>query len=188
VLSKQSDVPAVLSYFGLTSTVDVSIEPANQSPNFLTRRSLERLDTVLDHARPLWVIVHGLVCISTPDKSVLMFLADPGDTIPAMAATMAAYLRKIPVVHLDAGRRAYQLYAPFPGEMNRRVISSMTTLHLAPTTQAAANLIREGVARERVEVIGSTVADAMRWAVTLPKTPAAQNFMDKLDSVCLLAC
>jgi len=67
-----------------------------------------------------------------------------GDTTTAMAAAMSSFFRRIPVVHIDAGLRTYNLYSPFPEEMNRRVISAMATLHMAPTLRAADNLSREG--------------------------------------------
>lgn len=61
-----------------------------------------------------------------------------------MATTMAAYLRKIPVAHVEAGLRTYALFEPFPGEIDRRIVSAMATLHFSPTQHAAANLMHEG--------------------------------------------
>jgi UDP-N-acetylglucosamine 2-epimerase (non-hydrolysing) len=84
-----------------------------------------------------------------------------GDTSTALAAALAAFWRRIPVVHLEAGLRSYDLTAPFPEEANRRLIDQLAALHLAPTPRAAANLTREGVPDESVLVIGNTVVDAV---------------------------
>jgi len=88
-----------------------------------------------------------------------------GDTTSTLAGAMAGFLRRIPVVHVEAGLRTYDLGRPFPEEGNRRVAAQVTALHLAPTATAAGNLLREGVPGERVLVTGNTVVDALRTAV-----------------------
>jgi UDP-N-acetylglucosamine 2-epimerase (non-hydrolysing) len=82
-----------------------------------------------------------------------------------MAASLAAFYRRIPFVHVEAGLRTGNLWAPWPEELNRRVASLTTSLHCAPTRRAADNLLAEGVAAATVHVTGNTVIDALLWTV-----------------------
>jgi UDP-N-acetylglucosamine 2-epimerase (non-hydrolysing) len=84
-----------------------------------------------------------------------------GDTTTALVAAMVAFMQRIPVVHLEAGLRSHNLAAPFPEEANRKMISQIAALHLAPTTGARDNLCMEGLAGPNVFVIGNTVVDAV---------------------------
>lgn len=84
-----------------------------------------------------------------------------GDTASTLAGALVAYWRRIPLVHLEAGLRTGDLHAPFPEEGNRRLVSALATLHLAPTPEAAANLHREGIDSAIVRVIGNTSVDAV---------------------------
>lgn len=84
-----------------------------------------------------------------------------GDTTTTLAGALAAFWRRIPVVHLEAGLRTGDLGAPFPEEGNRRLVAQLTGLHLAPTTQSAANLLGEGIPADRVLLTGNTVVDAV---------------------------
>jgi UDP-N-acetylglucosamine 2-epimerase (non-hydrolysing) len=84
-----------------------------------------------------------------------------GDTATASVATLAAFLQQVPVFHVEAGLRTYNLDAPWPEEGNRRVISAIATYHFAPTASCRANLLREGVAHERAFVTGNTIVDAL---------------------------
>ena len=85
-----------------------------------------------------------------------------GDTTSGMAAGMSAFYLKIPVVHVEAGLRTDDLYAPFPEEMNRRVLRTLSSYHFAPTSWAAAQLIAEGADKKTVFCVGNTVVDALR--------------------------
>jgi UDP-N-acetylglucosamine 2-epimerase (non-hydrolysing) len=84
-----------------------------------------------------------------------------GDTTTALAAAMVAFWAKAPIVHLEAGLRSHDLSAPFPEEGNRRLLSQIAALHLAPTADARANLEREGIAEQDIVVTGNTVVDAV---------------------------
>lgn len=84
-----------------------------------------------------------------------------GDTTTVLAAAMVAFWSKTPVVHLEAGLRSHDLSAPFPEEANRKMVGQIARLHLAPTADAQANLVSEGVAKEDVVVTGNTVVDAV---------------------------
>jgi UDP-N-acetylglucosamine 2-epimerase (non-hydrolysing) len=83
-----------------------------------------------------------------------------GDTTTTLAGAMAAFWRRLPVVHLEAGLRSGDLAGPFPEEGNRRMVAQISALHLAPTQRAADNLLAEGTDPAKVIVIGNTVVDA----------------------------
>ena len=119
------------------------MEPG-QSLDRLTARLLTGLGEVMDTERPAMVVVQG-------------------DTATAMAGALAAYYRKIPVAHVEAGLRSGDIYHPWPEEVNRRMIAPIAALHFAPTRTAADALLAEGIAAERVHVTGNSVIDALHW-------------------------
>jgi UDP-N-acetylglucosamine 2-epimerase len=86
-----------------------------------------------------------------------------GDTATAMAGALAAYYRKIPVDHVEAGLRSGNIYHPWPEEVNRKVIGAIASLHFAPTETSAEALKRENVDPARIHVTGNTVIDALHW-------------------------
>ena len=90
-----------------------------------------------------------------------------GDTSSSMAAALAAFNLRIPVVHVEAGLRTNDTLHPFPEEMNRQLIGCLAAFHLAPTSEAAQNLIREHIPTEQIFVTGNTGIDALRWAAGL---------------------
>lgn len=113
-----------------------------QSLNSLVSRLLARLDEVLAAEAPDIVLVQG-------------------DTASAFAAAMAAFHRRIPVGHIEAGLRSGRRDSPFPEELNRRLVTSLSTLHFAPTARNAATLRAEGVALDRIILSGNPVVDAV---------------------------
>nr|WP_323183386.1 UDP-N-acetylglucosamine 2-epimerase (non-hydrolyzing) [Streptomyces sp. NBC_00091] len=136
----------VHALFGIRADHDLDILTHSQSLADITVRILDGLCPLLRHERPEAVLVQG-------------------DTTTAFAAALAAFYSRIPVVHLEAGLRTDDRYAPFPEEMNRRLATQLASLHLAPTSQARDNLLRDGIAPSSVVVTGNTVIDALRWAV-----------------------
>jgi UDP-N-acetylglucosamine 2-epimerase (non-hydrolysing) len=88
-----------------------------------------------------------------------------GDTTTTLAAALSGFYHRVPVVHVEAGLRTFDRYAPFPEEMNRRLTTSLTSLHLPPTPTARRHLLDEGVHADDVVVTGNTVIDALLWAV-----------------------
>lgn len=134
-----------LSLFDIRPDVDLKIMEPGQTLSGVASRVLDRLDPVLEEMRPDWVIVQG-------------------DTTTTLSAAMAAFHRRIAVAHVEAGLRTWDLDAPYPEEMNRQLTSRLTSLHLAPTDGAAANLRREGVPDSRILVTGNTVIDALLHA------------------------
>lgn len=132
----------VLDIAGISPDHDLDLMQPDQTLDGLTAVLLTRLGTVMDQERPARVMVQG-------------------DTATAMAGALAAYYRKIPVDHVEAGLRSGNIYQPWPEEVNRKIIGSIASLHFAPTETAAAQLLAEQVDPARVHVTGNTVIDAL---------------------------
>ena len=132
----------VLEVFGIVPDVDLDIMRPDQSLPELTARLLGRLDAVLAAEAPDAVLVQG-------------------DTTTVMTAALAAFYRRIPFGHVEAGLRTGDLANPFPEEMNRVVAGRLARWHFAPTARARANLLAEGLRGEDVHVTGNTVIDAL---------------------------
>jgi UDP-N-acetylglucosamine 2-epimerase (non-hydrolysing) len=123
---------------------DLDLMRSDQSLDALTAGLLTGLGRVMDEERPDRVVVQG-------------------DTATAMTAAIAAYYRKIPVAHVEAGLRSGDIHHPWPEEVNRKVIGAIAALHFAPTATAAEALRRENVAAGTIHVTGNTVIDALHW-------------------------
>ena len=115
---------------------------AGQSLNALGSRLLERLDPVLEAEKPDLVIVQG-------------------DTSSAVMGSLAAFNRRIPVGHLEAGLRSGNPLSPFPEEMNRRLVGQIAAYHFAATERNRRTLLDEGVAADSIHLVGNTVVDAL---------------------------
>jgi len=147
-------VGRLVEYFDLRPDCDFQLMKAGQSPGEFMARCLERTTEALARFAPDAVVVQG-------------------DTTTAAAAATAAFLRRLPVVHVEAGLRTGNLAAPFPEEFNRRVVSLATTLHCAPTLPAAENLRREGIDPAAIFITGNTVIDALLWTAHGERVAAA---------------
>jgi UDP-N-acetylglucosamine 2-epimerase (non-hydrolysing) len=134
----------VLEIAGIVPDYDLDVMEPDQSLDALTARLLTGLGGVMDEAKPARVMVQG-------------------DTATAMCGALAAYYRKLPVDHVEAGLRSGNIYHPWPEEINRKIIGTMASLHFAPTGVSAASLIAENVDPARVHVTGNTVIDALHW-------------------------
>ena len=134
----------VLEIAGITPDHDLDLMKPDQSLDALTAALLTGLGGVMDSEKPDRVIVQG-------------------DTATAMCGALAAYYRKVPVDHVEAGLRSGNIYHPWPEEVNRKIIGSIASLHFAPTDVSAAALIAENVDPARVHVTGNTVIDALHW-------------------------
>ncbi len=134
----------VLEIAGLTPDHDLDLMKPDQSLDALTAALLTGLGAVMDAEQPDRVIVQG-------------------DTATAMCGALAAYYRKIPVDHVEAGLRSGNIYHPWPEEVNRKIIGTVASLHFAPTEVSAAALKAENVDPVRVHVTGNTVIDALHW-------------------------
>jgi UDP-N-acetylglucosamine 2-epimerase (non-hydrolysing) len=136
----------VLHLVGLEPDYDLQIMRSAPTLTDTTCDVLQGLGDVLERAQPDRVLVQG-------------------DTTTTLAATLAAFYRKIPVAHVEAGLRTHNLFSPWPEEANRRIVSSLADLHFAPTSGARSNLLAEGVPSHRIHVTGNTVIDALREIV-----------------------
>ena len=133
----------VLAIAGLSPDIDLDLMEPGQTLDRLTSRLLAGIGEVLDREQPDRVIVQG-------------------DTTTAMTGALAAYYRKIPVAHVEAGLRSSNIYHPWPEEVNRRIVAPIADLHFAPTATAAEALARENIL-SGVHVTGNTVIDALHW-------------------------
>lgn len=134
----------VLEIAGIVPNHDLDLMRPDQSLDDLTAALLSGLGRVMDADRPDWVVVQG-------------------DTATAMAGALAAYYRKIPVAHVEAGLRSGDIHHPWPEEVNRKIIGTIAALHCAPTETAADALRRENVDPATIHVTGNTVIDALQW-------------------------
>lgn len=145
-------VEPFLKIFGIKPDHDLRVMQPDQPLDELTGRVLAGLKKVLEAEKPDWLLVQG-------------------DTTSAMAAALAAFYQRIKIGHVEAGLRTDDKYNPFPEEINRRLISHLADLHFAPTELARKNLLREGIAPEKIFVTGNTVVDALK--MILKKTGRA---------------
>ena len=132
----------VTDYFEIEPDFDLKVMSPGQTLAQLTAKCLLALDEAIATARPDCVVAQG-------------------DTTSVLAASLAAFYRRVPFVHVEAGLRTRNLSAPWPEEFNRRVAGVSTALHCAPTPRAAENLRLEGVPAHQIHVTGNTVIDAL---------------------------
>lgn len=137
-------VDGLLPLFGIAPDADLKLMQPGQSLNALASRATAALDEWFEAEQPALVLVQG-------------------DTTTAFAAAFAAYCRRIPVAHVEAGLRTGDLYAPWPEEGNRKLIAQVAALHFAPTESARASLERENITAG-VHVVGNTGIDALLFA------------------------
>lgn len=132
----------VLEIAGIVPDIDLDLMEPGQSLDRLTARLLTGLGEVMDRVRPSRVIVQG-------------------DTATAMVGALAAYYRRVPVAHVEAGLRSGDIWQPFPEEVNRRIVAPIADMHFAPTETAAEALRRENIDPATIHVTGNTVVDAL---------------------------
>src|ERR1700719_2858879 len=139
----------VLQYFKIKPDFDMDVMRPNQTLNSLTARVLDTVENACHRFGPDMVLVQG-------------------DTTTAFASALAAYYCRIAVGHIEAGLRSYDIYNPFPEEVNRRLVSVLTEIHFAPTALSRDALLAEGVSAGKIVVTGNTVVDALRDLGDLP--------------------
>lgn len=138
----------VLEVFGITPEYDLNIMAPNQDLYDITAKVLMGLREVLKDFRPDTVLVHG-------------------DTTTSMAASLAAFYMQIPVGHVEAGLRTYNMLSPWPEEMNRQVTDRICTYYFAPTERSKKNLLQENIDEKKIFITGNTVIDALLMAVDI---------------------
>ena len=143
----------VLEVFDIVPEYDLNIMAPNQDLYDITAKVLLGLREVLKDFRPDTVLVHG-------------------DTTTSMAASLAAFYMQIPVGHVEAGLRTYNMLSPWPEEMNRQVTDRICTYYFAPTEQSKVNLLQENIDAKKIFITGNTVIDALLMAVDIISTTA----------------
>ncbi len=138
----------VLEVFEIIPEYDLNIMAPNQDLYDITSKVLLGLRDVLKEFQPDVVLVHG-------------------DTTTSMAASLAAFYQQIPVGHVEAGLRTYDMLSPWPEEMNRQVTDRICTYYFAPTEKSRQNLLHENIEDEKISVTGNTVIDALLMAVDI---------------------
>ena len=136
----------MMAIFSLTADDDLQVMGKNQDLASLTAGLLLKMHPVFERWKPALLLVQG-------------------DTTSSMAAALAGFYASIPIGHVEAGLRTGDTRQPFPEEMNRRLTGILADLHFAPTEQARANLLREGVADRAIKVTGNTVIDALHSTI-----------------------
>jgi len=132
----------VLALFQIEPDYDLDVMQQDQSLSALSVSILEGLQRVIADYKPALILVHG-------------------DTATCAMSSLAAFYNRVPIAHVEAGLRTYDLASPWPEEFNRQLVGRIAELNFAPTKHAADNLISEGVSREQVFVTGNTVIDAL---------------------------
>lgn len=133
--------------FGLRVDYDLNLMVRGQTLNQIIAKVIAGLDPIIDGESPDALVVQG-------------------DTTTAVGAALAGFNQHVQVVHVEAGLRSDNIWSPFPEEANRKVVSQVTGLHLAPTQTAVDNLLRENVEPATIKLVGNTVIDALHMAKT----------------------
>ncbi len=136
----------VLDAFDVAPDFDLSVMKDKQTLFDITTNILNRIGDVLDTVKPDVVLVHG-------------------DTSTTFVTALACFYKQIPVGHVEAGLRTYNIYSPYPEEFNRQAVSIISKYNFAPTELSKENLIREGKAEETIFVTGNTAIDALKTTV-----------------------
>lgn len=136
----------VLQAFNVIPDYDLSIMKDKQTLFDITTNIMNSIKTVLEEAQPDVVLVHG-------------------DTSTTFVTALACYYLRIPVGHVEAGLRTYNIYSPYPEEFNRQAVSIISSYNFAPTELSRQNLIREGHKEESIYVTGNTAIDALKTTV-----------------------
>lgn len=160
-----------LSIFGIKPDYDLNIMKHNQDLFDISIHALKGLGGILKKYNPDFILVQG-------------------DTTTTFIGSLAAYYLQIPVGHVEAGLRTADKYSPFPEEMNRRMTTSISDIHFAPTKKAKENLIKENVSENKISVTGNTAIDALLWVIKNKENRLTQvlpnSFIDKLKTKFIL--
>ena len=136
----------VLEAFSVVPDYDLSIMKDRQTLFDVTTNILNRIREVLEKAKPDVVLVHG-------------------DTSTTFVTALACFYLQIPVGHVEAGLRTYNIYSPYPEEFNRQAVSIISSYNFAPTELSKQNLLKEGKAAESIYITGNTAIDALKTTV-----------------------
>jgi UDP-N-acetylglucosamine 2-epimerase len=152
-----------LKIFGLQPDIDLDIMRENQTLNTIAESIFAKLPGVVEKIKPNVLLVQG-------------------DTTTAAMAALCAFNMKIPVGHIEAGLRSYNLEAPYPEELNRKVISCLAKYNFCPTETAKANLIKESVSVHSLYVTGNTAIDAIRFLMETKSIDSVEQVVPGLQT------
>lgn len=136
----------VMAVFGIEADYNMSVMKDKQTLSMITSAVIRGFDEVLQKEKPNVVLVHG-------------------DTTTSFAAGLVSFYHQIPVGHIEAGLRTYNLQSPYPEEFNRQAVDIFSEFYFAPTKRAKENLLREGKNEKKIFITGNTVIDALRFTV-----------------------
>lgn len=136
----------VLDIFNIKPDYDLAVMQENQSLFDITNNILKKIKSILETETPALVLVHG-------------------DTTTTFSAALAAFYMKVPVGHIEAGLRTYDIFSPYPEEFNRQAVSIIASYHFAPTKLTKANLLNEGKRADNIFVTGNTAIDALKTTI-----------------------
>jgi len=153
----------VMDFFELTSDYSLNVMKPNQTLFDLTSNLIRELNHVLEETNPDLVFVQG-------------------DTTTTLTGALAAFYKKIKIVHVEAGLRSYDKYSPFPEEMNRALVAKIADYHFAPTERAKENLLNEGI-RNNVWVVGNTGIDALFLGLKIIKKQGEDRYYDRFKFI-----
>ena len=136
----------VLETFNVVPDYDLSVMKDKQTLFDITTNILNRIKDVLEEVKPDVVLVHG-------------------DTSTTFVTALACFYLQIPVGHVEAGLRTYDIYSPYPEEFNRQAVGIVSSFNFAPTNKAKENLLKEGKKEDHIFVTGNTVIDALKTTV-----------------------
>ena len=136
----------VLKIFEIKPDIDLNLMKPSQDLSTLTANIIIEMKKVFSLHQPDIVLVHG-------------------DTTTTLATAMTGFYSSIPVGHIEAGLRTYNLNAPFPEEFNRQITSKIATWHFAPTALSKKNLLSEGIKNSTISITGNTIIDALHWTL-----------------------
>lgn len=133
---------SVLNEYGVRADFDLDLMRERQTLDHITSGVISKVGEIYDTCKPDIVLVHG-------------------DTTTAFASALAAFYRKIPIGHIEAGLRSKNILSPYPEEFNRRAISLLASYHFSPTPMASETLIAESVDKNSVFTVGNTAIDML---------------------------
>ncbi len=152
----------VLNLFNIVPDIDLNIMKPNQTLSEITSNVIVKMDSLLKSKKPDLVMIQG-------------------DTTTVMATGLAAFYNKIPIAHVEAGLRSFNIYYPFPEELNRKIVSLFAKYHFAPTNKAKEVLIKEGIDVKNIYVTGNTVIDALYYILKKPIPDVVQEILSEIN-------
>ncbi len=157
----------VLETFKIKPDYDLNIMKQGQSLAEITTRALLGLEEVIKEVKPDIVLVHG-------------------DTTTTFAGALAAFYEQVAIGHVEAGLRTYDKYSPYPEEMNRQMVDSLTDMYFAPTNLSKENLLKENIKEDKIYVTGNTAIDAMSTTINKEYKHPELEWIKESDKLILL--